>query len=110
MRALRRIRNIRILPQPLLNLKDGSVWQPVLFDADAEIDDVTAGGHDGLVPALNQAGYVQTSPDDPPHAPRFAELFKAVGGPIGGAVDCGVRLRPDAGYAPLRYRCRLGAR
>ncbi len=91
-RALRRIRNIRILPQPLLNLKDGSVWQPVLFDADAEIDDVTAGGHDGLVPALNQAGYVQTSPDDPPHAPRFAELFKAVGGPIGGAVDCGVRL------------------
>jgi len=91
-RALRRIRNIRILPQPLLHLKDGSDWQPVLFDADAEIDDVTAGGHNGLVPALDQAGYVQTGPDDPPQGPRFAELFKAVGGPIGGAVDCGVRL------------------
>ncbi len=92
LRALRRIRNIRILPQPLLNLKDGSVWQPVLFDADAEIDDVTAGGRNGLVPALDQAGYVQTSPDTPPDMQRFVELFKAVGGPIGGAVDCRVRL------------------
>ena len=91
-RALRRIRNIRILPQPLLNLRDGSVWQPVLFDADAEVDDVTASGHDGLVPALNQAGYVQTSPDSKPDGPRFAELFKAVGGPIGGATDCRVRV------------------
>ena len=107
LRALRNIRRIRILPQPLLVLNDKtpdrSVWQPVLFDADAEIDDVVAGGRDGLVPALDHAGYIQLEPAwDPrktvqdvkevPDAARLAALFKAVGGSMGGAVDCRIRL------------------
>lgn len=107
LRAMRNIRRIRILPQPLLTLDHGrperSVWQPVLFDADAQIDDVVSGGKDGLVPALDHAGYIQVlpvwNPDDlaasaheRPDAKRFASLFKAVGAPIGGAVDCRVRL------------------
>jgi hypothetical protein len=90
-RALRRIRNIRILPQPIL--KAGvAEWQPVRFDADGEIGDVIAGGNNGLVPALDHSGYVQTSPDSVPDRQRFVDLFKAVGGPIGGAIDCRVRV------------------
>ena len=107
LRALRNIRRIRILPQPLLVLNDKtpdrSVWQPVIFDADAQIDGVVSGGKDGLVPALDHAGYIQVEPvwdpgkpaenaKEAPDAPRFAELFKAVGGSMGGAVDCRIRL------------------
>ena len=107
LRALRNIRRIRILPQPLLVLNDKtpdrSVWQPVIFDADAQIDDVASGGKDGLVPALDHAGYIQVEPvwdpakpventKEAPDAPRFAALFKAVGGSMGGTVDCRVRL------------------
>jgi hypothetical protein len=111
LRALRNIRRIRILPQPLLVLNvvnngtpERSVWQPVIFDADAQIDDVVSGGKDGLVPALDHAGYIQVEPVwDPvktpaenarevPNAARFAALFKAVGGSMGGAVDCRIRL------------------
>ena len=102
-RALRRIRHIRILPQPPLTVSDGSVWQPVRFDADADLEDVIAGGSNGLVPALDHAGYIQLSPvwrgaDAPPAAlkeapdsKRFAALFRAAG-PIGGAIDCRIRL------------------
>ena len=107
LRALRNIRRIRILAQPLLvlndNTPDRSVWQPVHFDADAQVDDVVSGGKDGLVPALEHAGYIQLEPvwdpakpventKEAPDAPRFAALFKAVGGSMGGAVDCRVRL------------------
>lgn len=92
--ALRRIRNIRILPQAPLKLSDpaGSIWQAVRFDCDVEIDDLGSGGHGGLTPSLNQLGYVQMSPDTPPDKDRFRALCAAAGGPIGGPVDCGVRL------------------
>ena len=107
LRALRNIRRIRILARPLLVLNDKtpdrSVWQPVIFDADAQIDDVVSGGKDGLVPALDHAGYIQVEPvwdpakpvenaKEAPDAPRFAALFKAAGGSMGGAVDCRIRL------------------
>jgi hypothetical protein len=107
-RGLRRIRNIRLLPTPSLTVEDNSVWQPVRFDADADIADVVAGGGDG-VPALDHAGYIQLSPawrgagPPPPLVPpagipeapdgnRFEALFRAVGGPIGGGIDCRIRL------------------
>ena len=105
LRALRNIRRIRILPLPELILKDAakSHWQPVIFDADAEIDDLVRGGKDGRVPALNHLGYIQLSPvwdpkipaalqKEAPDAARFEALFNAVGGTIGGAVDCQIRV------------------
>ena len=101
LRALRRVRRIRTLKQPLLRLPaNESVWQPVLFDADAQIDDLLTGGTDGLVPALDQAGYIQIEPvwdklnptRERPTPARFAALFKAAGGLIGGAIDCRIRL------------------
>ena len=104
LRALRRIRQIRLLGQPALKLADNSLWQPVQFDADAQLDDLIAGGTGGLVPALAHTGYIQLAPvwrgavappaglKEAPDAKRFAALFQAVGGPIGGAVDCSIRL------------------
>lgn len=110
LRALRNIRHIRILSQPRIRLDDPldpsvfSLWQPVIFDADAQIDDVVAGGKDGLVPALDHQGYIQIQPvwrgdkappaglHEAPNVKRFAALCKAVGGPIGGAIDCRTRL------------------
>ena len=103
-RALRRVRHIRILPQPRLTVADGSEWQAVRFDADAELDDVIAGGSNGLVPALDQAGYIQLSPVGAarvrrrqasrrrPTASVPKRCFAPVGGPIGGGIDCRIRL------------------
>jgi len=92
LRALRRIRNVRILPDAPLRPAGGSVWQAVRFDCDAEIDGLAGGGHGGLIPSLNQLGYVQMLPATPPDGPRFRALCEAAGGPIGGPLDCGVRL------------------
>ena len=105
LRALRNIRRIRILPEPELTLNDAAAshWQPVIFDADAEIDDVVLGGKGGRVPALDHRGYIQLAPvwnskiapalqHEAPDAARFAALFKAVGGTIGGPVDCHIRV------------------
>ncbi len=87
--GLRRIRNIRILPEPRLVLADLSEWQPVRFDADAEIAELKSGSG-GKTPTLDQAGYVQMKPVTPPTLPghdRFRLLF-AQTGPIGGPLDC----------------------
>ena len=109
LRALRNIRRIRVLPLPELVLDDAAAshWQPVLFDADAEIDGLVRGGKNGRVPALDHRGYIQLSPvwdvnippalqREAPDAARFAALFKAVGGTdggrIGGPVDCHIRI------------------
>lgn len=105
LRALRNIRRIRILPEPELTLNDAAAshWQPVIFDADAEIDDLVLGGKGGRVPALDHRGYIQLAPvwnskiapalqHEAPDAARFAALFKAVGGTIGGPVDCHIRV------------------
>jgi hypothetical protein len=95
LKALRKIRRIRELPLPALTLPDNSVWRPVLFDADAQIDDLIAGGANGTLPALDHAGYIQIKPGNPPEFPnaeRLRDLFKAVGGTIGGAIDGRCRL------------------
>ncbi len=107
-RGLLRIRRIREqmaspgVPLPLLTLSDQSVWRPVLFDADAQIDDLIAGGAGGTLPALGQVGYIQIRPfGDTSKTPllpqerldktRMRALFEAVG-PIGGAIDGRSRL------------------
>lgn len=107
LKALRKIRRIRELPLPALTLPDKSVWRPVLFDADAQIDDLIAGGINGTLPALDHAGYIQikpvgdvklaggVKPGDPPEQPnaaRLRALFEAAGGTIGGAIDGRSRL------------------
>ena len=107
LRGLRGIRRIRELPLPALTLSDRSVWRPVLFDADAQIDDLIAGGASSTLPALDHAGYIQikpvgevklggaAKPGDPPErldAARMRALFEAVGGAIGGPVDGRSRL------------------
>ena len=89
--GLRRIRNIRNLPVARL-VVGTTTWQAVRFDADADIQDAGGGGR---VAAIDQDGYVQitASPaNSPPDAARLAALFQAVGGPIGGAIDCRARL------------------
>lgn len=93
-KAFRRIRHIRILNTPLLTLKDGSLWQPVLFDADADLENVTAGGAGGMVPMFGHPGYIQLAPTGPgaePLADRFAALFEKLGTAAGGPIDCGIR-------------------
>lgn len=92
--AFRNLRNIRILPRPLVALSDGSVWQAVLYDCDAELEDVTAGGPGGRVPVRDHAGYVQIAPTGAGAAPtpaRFAALFAQVG-LLGGPLDCALRV------------------
>jgi hypothetical protein len=109
LRGLRNIRRIRIQPQGRLTA--GSFeWQPVLFDADADIDNLRAGGTGRLTPTLDQAGYVQTQPvsfigGNPNPAAvltpaGLAALFDAVGvmtgsttgGTLGGSLDCRARI------------------
>ena len=114
LRGLRNIRRIRIQQQPRIALANGFEWQPVLFDADAEIDNLVAGGKGRLAPTLDQLGYVQTKPvsmvGGVPNpgalltAASLAALFDAVGnmnggtnggtggGTIGGALDCRARI------------------
>ncbi|QOY90167.1 hypothetical protein [Paludibaculum fermentans] len=93
--AYRKIRRIRLPGTPLLTLPDGSVWQEVLYDCDAELENVTAGGQAGRVPVYNQAGYIQVLPTGPlaaPTANRMALLFAAVKGVLGGPADIGIRV------------------
>jgi len=101
LRGLRSIRRIRIQPQGRLTA-GGFEWQPVLFDADADIDNLTAGGTGRLTPTLGQAGYVQTqpvsfiagapNPDAVLTEAGLAALFDAVGGTLGGSLDCRARI------------------
>jgi hypothetical protein len=94
-KAFRNIRHIRILDKAPLTLSDGSVWQPVLYDADAELENVVAGGSGSLVPIRDHAGYVQLTPAGPsaaPNAARFRALFERVGTSIGGPIDCTIRV------------------
>ena len=96
--AFRKIRRIRVLTKPPLTINDGltlSVWQEVLYDCDAELENVTANGVDGRVPLRDQSGYVQVLPTGAGAAPteaRIAALLAAVNGPIGGPSDCAIRV------------------
>lgn len=106
--ALRNIRRIRILDRPEIVVPvapDTWVWQAVLFDADAEVEGLTAGGANGRVPVYDHPGYIQIKPvrpltpampgDQPldvPKQPHLEALLAAVGGPVGGPIDCAIRL------------------
>jgi len=95
-RAFRNIRRIRIVGDTSFQLDPNSAVQKVIFDADADIE-----GHDALVPIYDRPGYIQTQPPPPTPAPPLAPslltdtqlraLFTKVG-PIGGPVDCVIRL------------------
>ncbi len=72
-RGLHDIRRIRITGPdggvPLGPASAGGqvVVQSVLFDADAEFEDLAAGGAAGRVPVADQVGYMQLSPAEPLH-------------------------------------------
>ncbi|MGJ5818617.1 hypothetical protein [Paludibaculum fermentans] len=93
--AYRKIRRIRVPGKPLLTLSDGSVWQAVTYDCDAELENVRAGGESGRVPVYDQAGYIQVLPTGAAAAPtaaRMALLFAAVKGVLGGPADIAIRV------------------
>ena len=56
-KAFRNIRRIRVLSNPTLDLFE-SKWQPVIFDADAHLETVVAGGAGGLVPTYDHPVYI----------------------------------------------------
>src|SRR5262249_49279225 len=96
-KAFRDIRHIRILDKPMLTLSDGSVWQPVRYDADAELEDVVAGGSGGRIPIRDHEGFIQRLPTTPdpnvePHTARIVALFQKLGAPVGGPVDGAIRV------------------
>ena len=87
---IRRIRN----NGTVIPLAGGAAVQPVIFDADAQI--LSHAG--GLVPIYDRPGYIEVqatagSPDilSPLADTQLQELFAKVG-PIGGPIDCVVRL------------------
>jgi hypothetical protein len=93
-KAFRNIRRIRVRSSPTLNLSK-SIWQPVIFDADADLENVVAGGSAGLVPIFDHPGYIQLAPTGPGSEvtrDRIEELLKKIGKPVGGAIDCKVRV------------------
>jgi hypothetical protein len=94
-KAFRNIRRIRLLSDPPLNLSDSSSWQPVIFDADAHLESVVAGGAAGLVPIYDHPGYIQIAPTEfgsEVTRDRIVKLLKKVGKAVGGGIDCRIRL------------------
>ena len=72
----------------------------VRFDADVLVSDVVVGGANGLVPSVDQIGFVQMSPIDNPLTPAQYEALLATEGPLGGPVDCVI----DIGRSGQRMR------
>ena len=92
-RAFRNIRRIRVLANPSIPLSDLSVWQPVIFDADADLDGVIAGAG-GVVPIYDHPGYIQLNPTGAGSEitrRRILLLLKAIGKAVGGGIDCRIR-------------------
>jgi hypothetical protein len=96
-RSFQNIRRIRIAGG-VIQVDATCAVQPVIFDADADIEGRVGGG---LVPIYDRPGYIQVQPPPPapppPNAPpllteqQVKALFDKVG-PIGSPVDCVVRL------------------
>jgi len=95
-KAFRNIRRIRVRSDEPLNLPDNSTWRLVIFDADADLENVVAGaGSGGLVPIFDHPGYIQVAPPGPDSAvtrSRIEELLNKIGKPVGGPIDCKIRL------------------
>ncbi len=97
-RAFRNIRRIRIVG-PVITLDPSTTVEPVIFDADADID----GAIGGSVPVYDRPGYIQLTPSEihsPANVPppvdqvrklTLQRLFTKVG-PISGPIDCAVRV------------------
>jgi hypothetical protein len=74
---------------PVEERAPGVLLQPVYFDGDIQIDDLTAGGMDGRVPSKGMLGYVQLKPrGEPISAAALRDLLNFQFGSIGAAVDC----------------------
>jgi hypothetical protein len=110
-RAFRNLRRIRITGPSFAIGPDAAV-QPVIFDADAEIEGLEGGGAGGTVPIVDRPGYVQVKPppppppQPPPPAPQGAslltsaqvrKLFETVG-PITSPVNCSARIGGTLGH------------
>ncbi len=99
-KAFHNIRRIRITGGSI-PLPGGAAVQPVIFDADAEIEGHPSGGFTKVVPIYDRPGYVQVKSSAPvplpPQAPSLLtaadlrEMFERVGS-ISGTVDCSVRV------------------
>jgi hypothetical protein len=88
--AFHNIRRIRITGDVFV-VNPTTAFEPVIFDADAEID-----GHPTLVPIYDRPGYVQVPPPaaaapGPLTPAQLTALFDHVG-PIGGPIDCKTRI------------------
>lgn len=92
-KAYRNIRNIRIVPKPVIKAGAYS-WQEVLYDADLHLVPDPDRQPDGYsVPIRDHTGYVQYEPlsviaDDP----DYLALMQVLGRPIGGPVDAHVKV------------------
>jgi hypothetical protein len=99
-KSFQNIRNIRIAGAAF-DLDATCAVEPVIFDADAEIEGLIGGGAGGLVPIYDRPGYIQVKPPPPaplpPDAPKLLSdgqlklLFNKVG-PIRSSVDCAIRV------------------
>ena len=90
--AFRKIRRIRVLDKPPLKL-GLFTWHEVLYDCDAELENVISNGSNNRVPIRDQTGYVQTEPTGQPYdGTALAALFAAIGRPMGGPADCATRV------------------
>ncbi|HEY6803381.1 MAG TPA: hypothetical protein VI306_07365 [Pyrinomonadaceae bacterium] len=93
-KAFRNIRRIRLLSDQSLVLPDLSVWQPVIFDADADLESTLAGSPGGLAPIYDHPGYIQLKPTQigsEVTRTRIQQLLKHIGKPVGGGIDCRIR-------------------
>lgn len=86
-RGMYNIRNIRDTSQ-VYTAPGGVEMTAVYFDADVQIDDVTTGASNGLVPTAGQFGFVQELPIGMPLTAAQLEALLTSQGPLGGTVDC----------------------
>ena len=91
----RNIRNIRILPKPVVSTQGGSwTWQEVLYDADLQLIPDPVGQPEGFtVPIRDHVGFVQLKPPNVlPTPANFVALMSTIGRPTGGPIDVNLRL------------------
>ena len=86
-RGMYNIRNIRDTSQ-VYTAPGGVQMTAVYFDADVQMDDVTTGATNGLVPTAGQFGFVQELPIGMPLTAAQLDALLVSQGPLGGPVDC----------------------
>lgn len=86
-RGMYNIRNIRDTSQ-VYTAAGGVQMTAVYFDADVQMDDVTTGATNRLVPTTGQFGFVQELPIGMPLTAVQLDALLVSQGPLGGPVDC----------------------